>query len=170
MHTNAFLWPLVVIEMFPLYCISNFIKPLRPSNGTKPLLFILELMLFLNIALLNGYTSLIQQNFGLSYYLFLITGLLGTHIIYQIGRIIEKTKAAKWMMFIGQNTMMILLTHYLFCRKLIPGLFSIIGHEQLLHSFLVQALMTAVIIAVYYFILLVRETLKRKSARGVPSI
>lgn len=147
--TSAFLWPLVVVEMLPIYTFANYVKILSPRKP-RLLLFVAELVLFALLALLNGYTSLIQQIFGVSYYLFLATGLLGTHVLYQICCFIKNLEMSDNMVIIGKHTMIILLTHYIVCRKLIPRLFAKLGNEYLLHNLIMQIILTTVIIGIYY--------------------
>lgn len=148
--TGALLWPLVVMEMLPIYTFANYVKILSPRK-INPLLFVTELTLFISLALLNGYTSLIQQIFGVSYYIFLATGLLGTHILYQICSFIKNLRISDYMTIIGKHTMIILLTHYLVCRKVIPIVFTKLGNEYLLHNLVVQITLTVIIVAIYYF-------------------
>lgn len=106
--TGVLLWPLVVMEMLPIYTFANYVKILS-SRKMNPL-FVAELALFISLALLNGYTSLIQQIFGVSYFIFLATGVLGTHILYQICSFIKNLRISDNLTIVGKYTMIILLT------------------------------------------------------------
>lgn len=141
--------------MFPLYAIAHLYKNSRLEKKINRLnsiiIFITEILLFVIISYINGETSLIQQNLGRNYLLFLITGILGTHIVLIISRLINKLKYKECITLIGKNSIIILLTHYYICRAIIPKIFKVLGYEYLLYNVLVQIIIVFLLWNIYYF-------------------
>ena len=69
---------------------KNIIQRKQKNNMFLILGIVIEFLLLVLFAGFNGYTSMIEQIFGKSYLIFLITGILGTILVIDISFILKK--------------------------------------------------------------------------------
>lgn len=171
-NIDAYLWILCVIYAFPFYTIGNIIKKKnivksKQENQKLTILsMIIEILLLGIFASFNGYTSMIEQIFGKSYLIFLITGIIGTILVIDISFMLRKIKVGKVLEKIGQNTIIILLTHYYICRAIIPRLLQKINLYHYQENIIVQIILTGIILIGYMILIYIIDNIKKRRKDG----
>ncbi len=171
-NIDAYLWILCVIYAFPFYTIGNIIKKKnivksKQENQKLTILsMIIEILLLGIFASFNGYTSMIEQIFGKSYLIFLITGIIGTILVIDISFMLRKIEIGKVLGKIGQNTIIILLTHYYICRAIIPWLLQKINLYHYQENIIMQIILTGIILIGYMVLLYIIDNIKRRREDG----
>lgn len=151
-------WLFTTISAMPFFIIGIFMKNRQlPTIGkTKEIVIIVSWVL---LALFNGQIDMYQQENGRQWILFALTGVLGTCIVIYISKWFElhKNKISLLFVTLGRNSLIILVTHYYWCRIILPKLLQAVNLNILYNSIVFQILMTAIVVEVYAYLFIRRE-------------
>lgn len=154
----SLVWPFSFLAAYPFFYLGTRLKNemidkkmcIEPNN--RIYFFILFAVTVLT-SLFNGITEIALISFGKSYFLFLLTSVSGFMCVYYVAKAISNSRVSKPLSKIGQDTMLIFLTHYYLCRGLIKKMFSLLGLEAYQYNVMVELLLTLIITTIYYLII-----------------
>lgn len=163
-YQNLYFWPMAILPAYPFYFVGTIIKERKMNCINNYKITIIKAVIFFLLAIYNGYVSMIQQEFGKNYLLFLVTGLLGAELLYCFSFKLKEMRF-KGFDIIGKNSIYILATHYYVCRAIIPKAMKLIGLELIQYNILFQIIITLLIMLGYYFIFILIERMKNGKLR-----
>lgn len=149
-NEQLYFWPMAILYSYPFYFIGYVIKQNKIVINKNIWYFIAVTILLIILAYYNGYVSIIQQVFGKSYFLFLITGVLGAYFLIYVSFILKRYKKCDILSNLGINSIYILLTHYYLCRSIIPKILNLMKIQQIEYNLLFQICATLIISFGYY--------------------
>ena len=150
-------WLTNSIMSFPFFWLGTtkkYCNAFESYKINKNILFIILGLIWMMVAYWNGYTDINIQCNGRNYLLFLFTGVVGTSVIVELSKWIEKLKLSNVLELVGKNSFIILLTHYYVCRGIIP---QGMKYLKINTNCGLQIFLTIIIIGIYYCIFEIKQ-------------
>ena len=155
------LW-IVAIPCLSFYIIGNIFKkcilslPRRIKNHTVKYLVISFFLIgiFILCAIKNECVDMSSCNYG-NWLMYILSAFMGTFILLIVSVMLsEKRNISNVLTFLGENSIVILVSHYYLCRIFFPRLMIYLGLQQYIYSYVTQLILLTIIVGLMIPIIL----------------
>lgn len=109
----------------------------------------------------NGIVDMIFVNYGRSFILLTLSGITGTYILVRFSKFIQKYKFSSVFKLFGQNSMLVLTTHFYLTKFIIHRIFKILNILSYQYKWYVEILLCALITLGYFVLFKLKSTIMK---------
>jgi fucose 4-O-acetylase-like acetyltransferase len=159
-------WLLTSIGAFPFYMLGRLFA--IKKIAWKKSLIALQIIMLIVVAQLNDQTDMYLQTNGKNWILYFLTGMLGTSVVMFFSNLLHKNnyRIKGYLTLLGENSITVLLTHYYFCRLILPKGLNFVNLGGLYDNTVFQLVMTFIIAVLYIVVIIAWRDRKRKRSIG----